>query len=81
MFAHAVEVHRQLGCASGHQRLQRGPELLHEQAEKPPDHTDVHRSVQQIPSECRPEKVISDQRGNRSHTSNAAFCLISRFCV
>lgn len=81
MFAYAVEVHGQLGCGSSHRRLQRGPELLHEQAEKPPDHADVHRPVQQIPSERRTQQVIAGQRGNGGHASNAAFGLICRFCA
>lgn len=60
VFAFAVELHRQHGCGSGHRRLQRSPELLHEQAEKPPEHADVHRPVQPIPSECGTEEVVSE---------------------
>lgn len=47
-----VEVYWQLGRGSGLRRLQGGSELLHEQEEEPTDRSDVHRPVQQIPSEC-----------------------------
>lgn len=79
VFSVAVELHRQHGCGSGHRRLQRGPELLHEQAEKPPEHADVHRPVQPIPSECGTEEVLSESPRKRRLTQlSASFC---RSCV
>lgn len=48
----AVAVH---GCGrrgSSLLRLPGGSEFLHEQKEERPDHSDVHRPVQQIPSQC-----------------------------
>lgn len=47
----AGEVRRQHGRGPGLQNLQRGSELLHGQEKEPTDRSDVHRPVQQIPSE------------------------------
>lgn len=79
MFVYAVEVYRQLGYGPGHRRLQRGSDLLHEQEEKPPDHSDVHRLVQQVPSECRIEKVISDQHEMEANSVMPPFGLFPGF--
>lgn len=48
----AVAVHGCGGRGSCLLRLQGGPEFLHEQEEECPDHSDVHRPVQQISSQC-----------------------------
>lgn len=79
MSAYTVEVHGQLGHGPGHRGLQRGSELLHEQEEKPPDHSDVHRPVQQVPSECRTENVISDQHAVEAISVTLSFGLFPGF--
>lgn len=79
MSAYAVEVYGQLGYGAGHCRLQRGSELLHEQEEKPPDHSDVHGLVQQVSSECRIEKVISGQHEMEANSLMLPFGLFPGF--
>lgn len=79
MSAYAVEIYGQLGYGPGHCRLQRGSELLYEQEEKPPDDSDVHRLVQQVPSECRIEKVISDQHEMEANSVMPPFGLFPGF--
>lgn len=59
----AVGVRGWRGRGSGLLRLQGGPECLHEQEEEPPDDSDVHRPVQQIPGEySRPEDVAAETK-------------------
>lgn len=59
----AVGIHGWRGRGSGLLRLQGGPQRLHEQEEEPPDDSDVHRPVQQIPGECsRPADVAVETK-------------------
>lgn len=67
--ARAVEVHGKCGRGSGLRRLQRGAELLPEQEEEPSDHTDVHRLVQQIPSEYNNTSQMYRSSGHQRYVS------------